>query len=117
MPGIRVSVNPQVCTGCGACTRVCLPTAITLVDGKSVINELCIGCGRCVETCPEQAIKLNIDNHQFIEDTIRLISEKVVVTGSNALPSNAQPPTLSNTGPDSMNYPVEQLSDEVDIYK
>jgi ferredoxin len=87
MPGVSVTVNSERCEGCGACAKVCLARAITIetVPGirsakKSVISDLCVGCGRCVEACPHKAIELHIDNDQFIEDTIRQISEKVDVT-------------------------------------
>ena len=80
MPGVRITVNTERCEGCGACAKVCLARAISFKNKKSVINDLCVGCGRCVEACPHKAIELHIDNDQFIEDTIRQISEKVDVT-------------------------------------
>jgi ferredoxin len=87
MPGVSVTVNRDRCEGCGACAKACLARAITIETGvepaqgkKSVINDLCVGCGRCVEACPHKALELHINNDQFIEDTIRQISEKVDVT-------------------------------------
>lgn len=47
------------CRGCLAhpCTSVCPVKAISIQDGKSVIDdEKCIKCGRCVEICPYHAI-------------------------------------------------------------
>ncbi len=47
------------CRGCLAhpCTAVCPVKAISIVDGKSVIDkEKCIKCGRCANTCPYSAI-------------------------------------------------------------
>jgi ferredoxin len=87
MPGVSVTVNLDRCQGCGSCAKVCLARAIsietlpgTTQGKKSVINDLCVGCGRCVEACPHKAIELHINNDDFIEDTIRQISEKVDVT-------------------------------------
>jgi len=54
-----VTVNLDLCVGCGACTEVCPVEAITLNDeGKAVCDEgTCIDCGACVGTCPCEAIE------------------------------------------------------------
>ena len=47
------------CMGCVAhpCHSVCPKGAISMVDGKSVIDqEKCIRCGKCKEVCPYDAI-------------------------------------------------------------
>ena len=47
------------CQGCLAhpCMEVCPKKAISMVDGKSVIDETkCIKCGRCKDVCPYNAI-------------------------------------------------------------
>ncbi len=52
----RVTDN---CRGCLAhpCTEVCPVKAVSIVDGKSVIDKSkCIRCGRCREACPYSAI-------------------------------------------------------------
>ncbi len=49
----------DVCVGCLAnpCANVCPKNAISIVNGKSIINqELCIKCGRCKDVCPYKAI-------------------------------------------------------------
>lgn len=53
---VRVS---DMCQGCLAhpCREVCPKDAISLVQGKSVIDqEKCIKCGKCVDECPYNAI-------------------------------------------------------------
>jgi len=53
---VRVS---NMCQGCLAhpCREVCPKDAISLVQGKSVIDqEKCIKCGKCVDECPYNAI-------------------------------------------------------------
>jgi ferredoxin len=79
MPGVKITVHSEKCEGCGSCIKACLASAIHLKNKKSVINDLCVGCGRCVEACPHHAIELTIDNSQFIEDTIRQITDKVEI--------------------------------------
>jgi ferredoxin len=45
---IFYQVNPETCIGCTLCTQHCPVNAITMVDGKAVIDaEKCIACGVC----------------------------------------------------------------------
>lgn len=45
------------CTGCGMCQKVCPADAITLEDGKPVIDpEKCIHCNKCIGACPNGTI-------------------------------------------------------------
>ncbi|MBQ0064529.1 MAG: 4Fe-4S dicluster domain-containing protein [Firmicutes bacterium] len=49
----------NMCQGCLShqCSEVCPKKAITIVNGRSTINEdLCIKCGRCMDACPYHAI-------------------------------------------------------------
>ena len=51
-PGRKAVVDRAGCYGCGACTTVCAPGAITIIVRKAVIDpEKCTGCGRCVDKC------------------------------------------------------------------
>jgi NAD-dependent dihydropyrimidine dehydrogenase PreA subunit len=54
---VLYAVNEPKCTGCKKCLSVCPQDAISIVDGKAVIDkEECIGCGRCLRVCSEKAI-------------------------------------------------------------
>lgn len=81
MPGITVHVTDG-CVGCGACAKdVCFVNAIHMEDKRAVINDqACRGCGRCVEICPNQAIQLDIDNENYISESIRRLESAVDVT-------------------------------------
>ena len=49
----------NACRGCldQACVGICPKDAVTMVQGKSVIDpDRCIKCGKCMEVCPYHAI-------------------------------------------------------------
>jgi heterodisulfide reductase subunit A len=62
-------VREDHCTGCEMCVDACPYEAITLVNGKAVVNEvLCEGCGTCSGTCVRAAIDVkNITQLQVFE--------------------------------------------------
>lgn len=47
---LGVKADGALCTGCGACVRVCPMDIRRVGDGE------CVSCGRCVDVCPEGAI-------------------------------------------------------------
>jgi len=56
------TAKPQVwrqkCVGCGDCVAHCPVGAISLQDGKAVIDEeKCINCKFCVTTCQYRAVR------------------------------------------------------------
>jgi len=54
-----VSVDAEICSGCGTCIERCQFDALNIPEDISVVNpDLCIGCGVCVITCPESALEL-----------------------------------------------------------
>lgn len=47
------------CKGCGTCIKTCPNNALSLENGKVVVDhKLCILCGYCNPVCPEFAIRL-----------------------------------------------------------
>lgn len=79
MPGVHVEVTMD-CIGCGKCTEnVCFIDAIHLEHGKAVISDDCRGCGNCAEVCPQGAIKVVIDEEDYIENAINRLSQAVDV--------------------------------------
>jgi NADH:ubiquinone oxidoreductase subunit F (NADH-binding)/(2Fe-2S) ferredoxin/NAD-dependent dihydropyrimidine dehydrogenase PreA subunit len=57
-PLIEYWIDPNLCTGCGACTRVCPQMSITgEKKAPHVVNKMqCIKCGACYDVCRFQAI-------------------------------------------------------------
>jgi len=55
---ITYSIDPEKCTGCGLCVKVC-PTQATSGEKKKphkIDNEKCTRCGACIESCKFDAI-------------------------------------------------------------
>ena len=56
---MSAKVDPEKCSGCGACVDECPTDAIEMKDDKAVVNEdECVDCGACVDVCPCEAISL-----------------------------------------------------------
>lgn len=47
------------CEGCGQCVRRCGLGALSLVDGKAVVDAMrCVRCGYCAGVCPQFCLKV-----------------------------------------------------------
>jgi NADH-quinone oxidoreductase subunit F len=57
---IRYSIDPVVCTGCGACLKACPHGAISGESKKphSISEGICTRCGICKDTCKFEAISV-----------------------------------------------------------
>jgi predicted aldo/keto reductase-like oxidoreductase len=55
----RLVVLSNLCQGCGNCVKNCPNGALSLVNGKSTVdNSICILCGYCVPICPQFCLRL-----------------------------------------------------------
>lgn len=55
-----LTVDPNLCTACGACVAVCAFDAIFLhARGIEIIDDECTLCGICVIICPTVALNNN----------------------------------------------------------
>lgn len=78
----EVRLDPEKCTGCGACTIICPPNALTLHDEGEVrviryFVGRCIFCGMCAEVCPTQAITITREFELAAPTTEQLLRDLV----------------------------------------
>ncbi len=83
----KIHVDESRCWGCGVCTRICPPNALTLKkleDGSLQLTYFigrCIFCGMCAEVCPRNAIEVTREFELAsltLEDLVRGVKHRVV---------------------------------------
>ncbi len=54
-----MSVDEELCTGCGTCVDRCQFSALDVPEEICEVNlQRCVGCGVCAISCPEEALNL-----------------------------------------------------------
>jgi dissimilatory sulfite reductase (desulfoviridin) alpha/beta subunit len=57
---VQLELNTKDCTGCGLCVNICKEQALSLKNGKPVIDaNRCARCGDCVQSCPSNSWKIS----------------------------------------------------------
>jgi NAD-dependent dihydropyrimidine dehydrogenase PreA subunit len=51
-----ITINTELCTGCGGCIDLCPAIAISMINDVVTIDpEVCTECNICVKVCPMRA--------------------------------------------------------------
>ena len=78
----NLTINTDLCKGCGKCAKDCLFNVLKIENGKVAISEenksRCISCSHCAAICNSGAITLynqpllpNITTHETVEDVLK----------------------------------------------
>lgn len=75
---VKVSeVNPELCSGCGACVKTCMFQAVQ-ISGSPRISHIdpkrCRGCGNCVTACPADARDLVSTPSNYLYNAVQILS-------------------------------------------
>jgi UDP-glucose 4-epimerase len=79
--GVELRVDPDKCTGCGSCFKVCIYGALRMEnDITSIKQDTCMGCGRCERECPSKAISITID-YSRMDELFERFDSRVDISG------------------------------------
>ncbi len=53
-----VTIDKNVCVGCGKCAADCVSMSLFIKEGKAEYTGDCIHCGHCVAICPVNAVSI-----------------------------------------------------------
>lgn len=60
-----ISIDLELCNGCGKCIKICPYGGVELKDGKAHLNERCTACGACIDACKVEAISSDIKEREI----------------------------------------------------
>ncbi len=64
LPGLRMAVTQESCTGCERCREVC-PMNVRMPSGEQTLirSDDCILCGNCADACPTNAVRFTLSQN------------------------------------------------------
>lgn len=80
-----ITINEELCNGCGECVPNCPEGALQIIDGKArLISDIfCDGLGACIGHCPVGAI--TIEEREAEEYDEKKVMSNIVKQGTNTI--------------------------------
>lgn len=97
-----VSIDSELCNGCGLCVKACHEGALQMIDGKAVLvsDSYCDGLGDCLPECPVGAIQI-VERETVPYDEAAVMARQAAAQG-HAAPETAPAKPLPCGCPGSM---------------
>ena len=92
-----ITIDEELCDGCGECVPACHEGAIEIIDGKARLKDeaLCDGLGDCLGECPQNAILVEERNVPAYDE---IAVQKNVQQMNQVLPMASTPPPQATSG-------------------
>ena len=117
-----ISIDEELCDGCGLCAEACHEKAIEIRDGKAklISESYCDGLGDCLPACPQNAIKIvTREAEPFDEEAVKARIEAHMsgcpgagsqnLSGKNKeAPQTRCPGTTAQNNPGNNSYSLNQ---------
>lgn len=96
-----ITINEELCDGCGLCANACHEAAIKIIDGKAKLirDDFCDGLGNCLPVCPTNAISFEErEALEFDEEAVKMnLKNNVAKVAANQFASNGCPGSMSKS--------------------
>ncbi len=76
-----ITIDEDLCTGCGSCIPGCPEGALQVIEGKArLVSDLfCDGLGACIGHCPTGAMKVEVREAEKYDE--RKVMENIIAAG------------------------------------
>lgn len=80
-----ITIDEELCDGCGLCIPGCPEGALQIIDGKArLVSDLfCDGLGACIGDCPKGAISTEMREAEPYNEAI--VMENIMAAGENTI--------------------------------